>query len=82
MVAPLDVLALVWGRRDWRSSRLLHGRRVRLGYRRLGADDAAGQRSLGHRAGRPGGPDTRNRSDRPVDVQLGVADLKAGEHPS
>jgi cytochrome c-type biogenesis protein len=35
MVAPLDVLALLWGRRDWGSSRLLHGRRVRLGYSRL-----------------------------------------------
>jgi cytochrome c biogenesis protein CcdA len=31
MVAPLGVLALVWERRDWGSSRLLHGRRVRLG---------------------------------------------------
>src|SRR6266446_5224349 len=31
MVAPLAVLALVWERRDWGSSRLLHGRRVRVG---------------------------------------------------
>jgi cytochrome c biogenesis protein CcdA len=35
MVAPLAVLALVWERRDWGSSRLLHGRRVRLGFGRL-----------------------------------------------
>jgi cytochrome c-type biogenesis protein len=35
MVAPLAVLALVWERRDWGSSRLLHGRRVRLGIGRL-----------------------------------------------
>jgi cytochrome c biogenesis protein CcdA len=31
MVAPLAVLALVWEGRDWGSSRLLSGRRVRLG---------------------------------------------------
>jgi cytochrome c-type biogenesis protein len=31
MVAPLTVLALVWEGRDWGSSRLLHGRTVRLG---------------------------------------------------
>jgi cytochrome c biogenesis protein CcdA len=30
MVAPLVILALVWDRRDWGSSRLLHGRDVRL----------------------------------------------------
>jgi cytochrome c-type biogenesis protein len=30
MVAPLAVLALVWERRDWGSSRLLHGRWVRV----------------------------------------------------
>jgi cytochrome c-type biogenesis protein len=35
MVAPLAVLALVWERRDWGSSRLLHGRRVRLGFGKL-----------------------------------------------
>jgi len=35
MVAPLAVLALVWERRDWGSSRLLHGRRVRVGFGRL-----------------------------------------------
>ncbi len=32
MVAPLAVLALVWEGRDWGSSRLLQGRRVRLGF--------------------------------------------------
>ena len=36
MVAPLAVLALVWDRRDWGSSRLLTGRRVTLGLRRFG----------------------------------------------
>jgi cytochrome c-type biogenesis protein len=35
MVGPLAVLALVWEWRDWGSSRLLHGRRVRLGFGRL-----------------------------------------------
>lgn len=35
MVAPLAVLTLVWERRDWGSSRLLHGRRVRLGFGRV-----------------------------------------------
>src|SRR5712691_7809589 len=35
MVAPLAVLALVWERRDWGSSRLLHGRQVRVGVGRL-----------------------------------------------
>src|ERR1035437_6629282 len=35
MVAPLAILALVWERRDWGSSRLLHGRRVRVGFGRL-----------------------------------------------
>jgi len=35
MVAPLAVLALVWEGRDWGSSRLLHGRRVRVGCGRL-----------------------------------------------
>src|SRR6266851_3342909 len=35
MVAPLAVLALVWERRDWGSSRLLHGRQVRVGAGRL-----------------------------------------------
>jgi cytochrome c biogenesis protein CcdA len=35
MVAPLAVLALVWEGRDWGSSRLLHGRRVRAGLGRL-----------------------------------------------
>jgi cytochrome c-type biogenesis protein len=35
MVAPLAVIALVWEWRDWGSSRLLHGRRVRVGFGRL-----------------------------------------------
>jgi cytochrome c biogenesis protein CcdA len=35
MVAPLAVLALVWEGRDWGSSRLLHGRKVRLGMGRF-----------------------------------------------
>jgi cytochrome c-type biogenesis protein len=35
MVAPLAVIALLWERRDWGSSRLLHGRRVRVGFGRL-----------------------------------------------
>jgi cytochrome c-type biogenesis protein len=35
MVAPLAVLALVWEGRDWGSSRLLHGRRVRAGFGRF-----------------------------------------------
>jgi cytochrome c biogenesis protein CcdA len=30
MVAPLAVIALLWDRRDWGSSRLLHGRQVTL----------------------------------------------------
>jgi cytochrome c-type biogenesis protein len=32
MVAPLAVLALAWEGRDWGSSKLLHGRRVRAGF--------------------------------------------------
>jgi cytochrome c biogenesis protein CcdA len=35
MVAPLAVLALVWERRDWGSSRLLHGHRIRFGFGRF-----------------------------------------------
>ena len=35
MVVPLAVLALVWESRDWGSSRLLAGRRVRLGIGRF-----------------------------------------------
>jgi len=35
MVAPLAVVALVWERRDWGSSRLLHGRHIRVGFGRL-----------------------------------------------
>jgi cytochrome c biogenesis protein CcdA len=35
MVAPLAVLALVWEGRDWGSSRLLQGRKVRAGFGRF-----------------------------------------------
>jgi len=35
MVAPLAVLALVWDKRDWGSSKLLSGRRVTLGLGRF-----------------------------------------------
>jgi cytochrome c-type biogenesis protein len=35
MVAPLAAIALAWEGRDWGSSRLLHGRRVRVGFGRL-----------------------------------------------
>jgi hypothetical protein len=35
MVAPLAVLALVWEGRDWGSSKLLQGRRVRFGFGRV-----------------------------------------------
>lgn len=35
MVAPLAVIALAWDRRDWGSSRLLHGRQVIVGVGRL-----------------------------------------------
>jgi cytochrome c-type biogenesis protein len=35
MVAPLAVIALIWDRRDWGSSRLLHGREVGVGVGRL-----------------------------------------------
>src|SRR6266481_3259185 len=35
MVAPLAVLALVWEGRDWGSSKLLAGRKVRAGFGRL-----------------------------------------------
>src|SRR5712671_5375484 len=35
MVAPLAVLALVWEGRDWGSSKLLHGRKVRAGFGRF-----------------------------------------------
>jgi len=35
MVAPLAVLALVWEGRDWGSSKLLQGRRVRAGFGRF-----------------------------------------------
>src|SRR5260370_26937710 len=35
MVAPLAVLAVVWGGRDWGSSKRLDGRRVRAGLGRF-----------------------------------------------
>ncbi len=47
MVAPLAVLALAWERRDWGSSRLLHGRRVRLGFGRLARTMPLGSAAAG-----------------------------------
>jgi cytochrome c biogenesis protein CcdA len=47
MVAPLAVLALVWEGRDWGSSRLLHGRRVRLGFGRLAREMPLGSAASG-----------------------------------
>jgi cytochrome c biogenesis protein CcdA len=47
MVAPLAVLALVWEGRDWGSSKLLHGRRVRLGSGRLGREMPLGTAASG-----------------------------------
>jgi cytochrome c biogenesis protein CcdA len=47
MVAPLAVLALVWEGRDWGSSRLLGGRRVRLGFGRLGREMPLGTAASG-----------------------------------
>jgi cytochrome c-type biogenesis protein len=47
MVAPLAALALVWERRDWGSSRLLHGRRVRLGAGRLAREMPVGTAASG-----------------------------------
>lgn len=47
MVAPLAVLALVWERRDWGSSRLLLGRRVRLGPGRLAREMPLGTAASG-----------------------------------
>ncbi len=47
MVAPLAVLALVWERRDWGSSRLLHGRRVRFGFGRLAREMPLGTLASG-----------------------------------
>ena len=35
MVAPLAVIALIWDRRDWGSSRLLHGREITVGVGRV-----------------------------------------------
>ncbi len=47
MVAPLAVLALVWERRDWGSSRLLNGRRVRVGFGRLAREMPLGSAASG-----------------------------------
>jgi cytochrome c-type biogenesis protein len=47
MVTPLAVLALVWEGRDWGSSRLLHGRRVRLGFGRLAREMPLGTAASG-----------------------------------
>src|SRR5712691_1532690 len=47
MVAPLAVLALVWERRDWGSSRLLHGRQVRVGFGRFARSMPLGMAASG-----------------------------------
>ena len=47
MVAPLAGLALVWEGRDWGSSKLLHGRRVRAGFGRLSRDMPLGTLASG-----------------------------------
>jgi hypothetical protein len=47
MVAPLAVIALVWERRDWGSSRLLQGRRVRVGFGRLAREMPLGTLASG-----------------------------------
>src|SRR6266567_3944860 len=47
VVAPLAVIALVWEGRDWGSSRLLHGRRVRLGFGRLAREMPLGSAASG-----------------------------------
>src|SRR6266700_3702690 len=47
MVAPLAVLALVWERRDWGSSRLLAGRLVRVGFGRLAREMPLGSVASG-----------------------------------
>jgi len=47
MVAPLAVLALVWEGRDWGSSRLLHGRRVRVWFGRLAREMPLGSAASG-----------------------------------
>src|SRR5260370_10350452 len=47
MVAPLAVLALVWEGRDWGSSLLPHGRRVRVGFGRLAREMPLGSAASG-----------------------------------
>ncbi len=47
MVAPLAVIALVWEGRDWGSSRLLHGRKVRVGFGRLAREMPLGTAASG-----------------------------------
>ncbi len=47
MVAPLAVLAMVWEGRDWGSSKLLQGRRVRLGFGRLAREMPLGSAASG-----------------------------------
>src|SRR6266704_3430959 len=47
MVAPLAALALVWEGRDWGSSRLLPGRRVRVGFGRLAREMPLGTAASG-----------------------------------
>jgi len=47
MVAPLAVLALVWEGRNWGSSRLLSGRKVRLGAGRFGRSMPLGTAASG-----------------------------------
>jgi len=47
MVAPLAGLALVWEGRDWGSSKLLHGRRVRFGFGRLSREMPLGTLASG-----------------------------------
>ena len=47
MVAPLAVLALVWEGRNWGSSRLLHGRRVRVGFGLLAREMPLGSAASG-----------------------------------
>src|SRR5258707_102355 len=46
-VALLAVLALVWEGRDWGSSRLLHGRRVRVGFGLLAREMPLGSAASG-----------------------------------
>lgn len=47
MVVPLALLALVWDRRDWGASKLLHGRQVNFGVWRLRRKMAVGTAASG-----------------------------------